>query len=130
MFLIGIIGIGIDSVVLYLSHFFLYKASYQEKFLGSLAAEVTERVIPCVAGMAEGGVERSVVIHVNVDASTPVDARPAAAWFPLRGILHEGKVFETIACEHACVILSHFCPAVAYQNGFQVDAKLRVTVEN
>ena len=43
--------------------------------------------------------------------------------------LDEREMFPAVACEQAWVILVGFCPAVAYQNGFQVDAKLGVTVE-
>jgi hypothetical protein len=35
-------------------------------------------------------------------------------------------MFPAVACQQACAILLSFCPAVAYQNGFQVDAKLCV----
>jgi len=42
--------------------------------------------------------------------------------------LDKGVVLAAVACEHALVILSHFSPAVASQNGFQVDAKLSVCV--
>ena len=44
--------------------------------------------------------------------------------------LDEREVFPAVVREHARVILVLFCLAVASQNGFQVDAKLRVGVEN
>ena len=44
--------------------------------------------------------------------------------------LDEREMFPAVVREHARVILVGFCPAVASQNGFQVDAKLSVGVEN
>ena len=44
--------------------------------------------------------------------------------------LDKGEMFPAAASEQALVILVVFCPAVASQNGFQVDARLSVGVEN
>jgi len=43
----------------------------------------------------------------------------------LRHRFDESEVFPAIACQHARVVLVCFCLAVASQNGFQVDAKVR-----
>ena len=107
----------LSAVRTFILHLFFYKASYHDEFLGSLAAEVSERVEPCVLRLAESRVERSVVPAVHVNRIALVDVRMASA-FPLQGILDEGEVFAAVASEHAHVVLSHFCPAVACQNGF------------
>ena len=54
----------------------------------------------------------------HVDAAALVDYRITPDEFPLLGILDEGEVVSAVSREHACVILSHFSPAVACQDSF------------
>ena len=100
------------------THFLLYKASYQEEFLGSLAAEVTEGVILRVLWQAEVWEEAAVGLARHIDAVALVDHRVAPRQFPLLGILDERVVLPSVACEHAPVVLSHFSLAVACQDSF------------
>ena len=67
--------------------------------------------------------ELAVVPAGYIKAVAPIGVRIAPASLLLRSILDEGVVFAAVACEHARVVLSHFSPAVASQNGFQVDAE-------
>ena len=97
---------------------FFSKASHHEEFLGSLAAEVLEGVILRVLWQAEVRQEAAVGPARHVDAVALVDHRVAAASFPLLSFLDEGEVVSAVSREHACVILSHFCSAVACQDSF------------
>ena len=98
--------------------FFFYKACYEEKFLGSLAAEVLKGVILRVLWQAEVRQEAAVGPARHVDAVALVDHRVAAASFPLLSFLDEGEVVSAVSREHAHVILSHFSSAVACQDSF------------
>ena len=72
-------------------------------------------------------VKRAVVPAGDGDEPSLKELRVAPGGCGLR--LDESEMFLAVACQQAWVILVCFCPAVAYQNGFQVDAKLSVTVE-
>ena len=73
-------------------------------------------------------VKRTVRPASDGDVLSPEELRVALGSRGLR--LDEREEFLPLASEHARVILVVFCLAVASQNGFQVDAKLRVGVEN
>ena len=119
--LIFLIGIGIIGILL------LYKA-FQSfiKFAIHLEGIVADTHV--CWHRPEVRVKRAVRPARDGDEPSLKELRVALGRFGLR--LDEGEMLPAVACEHARVILLSFCPAVAYQNGFQVDAKLRVTVEN
>ena len=121
-FLIGRTGIGRFVV----DNSLLYKAfQSSNKFAIHIEGIVADTHV--FWHRPEVRVKRTVCPAGNRDVLSLKELRVALGGCGLR--LDEGEMLPAVACEHARVVLVCFCLAVASQNGFQVDAKLRVAVE-
>ena len=109
-----------------LTHFLLYKASYKEEFLGSLAAEVPKGVIPGVLWLAESWIDCPVVFSVHVNSITFVNTRIVLSGLRLRKSLAESKMILAVMrdCTNKALALRH-APGLLCKK-LQVNIQLRV----
>ena len=97
---------------------FFYKATQRfTKFTRYPEGIALYREAPAGRQVLEVRAQAAVAPSRYRDELALIDVRIALCC-ALRQRLDEGEVFAAVACEHACVVLSHFCPAVACQDGF------------